>query len=65
MPDKRVEEDATGDPPGGEPGGLKAALKPQTDKVVFGVTAALTLGFVLWGAVATDSLGSVSTAMLN
>nr|WP_244900481.1 BCCT family transporter [Streptomyces nanshensis] len=44
---------------------MKAALKPQTDKVVFGVTAALTLGFVLWGAVATDSLGSVSTAMLN
>lgn len=65
MPDKRVEEDATGEPPGGGSGGLKASRAPQTDKVVFGVTAALTLAFVVWGAVATDSLESVSTAMLN
>nr|WP_309237987.1 BCCT family transporter [Streptomyces albidus (ex Kaewkla and Franco 2022)] len=33
--------------------------------MVFGVTAALTLGFIVWGAVATDSLESVSTTMLN
>lgn len=38
---------------------------PQTDRVVFGVTAALTLGFVIWGAFGTDSLGSVSSKMLS
>ncbi len=38
---------------------------PQTDRVVFGVTAVLTLAFVVWGAVATDSLKDVSTDMLN
>ncbi|GAA1900302.1 BCCT family transporter [Streptomyces durmitorensis] len=38
---------------------------PQTDRIVFGVTAVLTLAFVVWGAVATDSLESTSTKMLN
>ncbi|MGV2917660.1 BCCT family transporter [Streptomyces alfalfae] len=38
---------------------------PQTDRVVFGVTAVLTLAFVVWGAVATDTLQDVSTDMLN
>ncbi|WP_367046709.1 BCCT family transporter [Streptomyces sp. Je 1-332] len=38
---------------------------PQTDRVVFGVTAVLTLAFVVWGAVATDSLQDISTDMLN
>ncbi|MBM7167819.1 BCCT family transporter [Streptomyces sp. G44] len=38
---------------------------PSTDRVVFGVTAGLTLAFVIWGAVATDSLQDVSTDMLN
>lgn len=38
---------------------------PQTDRIVFGVTAVLTLAFVVWGGVATDSLESTSTKMLN
>ncbi|GEB48582.1 MULTISPECIES: BCCT family transporter [Streptomyces] len=38
---------------------------PQTDRVVFGVTAALTLAFVIWGGAATDSLEDVSTKLLN
>lgn len=33
--------------------------------MVFGVTAGLTLAFVLWGAVATDSLESVSSSLLE
>ncbi|TXS54570.1 BCCT family transporter [Streptomyces sp. uw30] len=37
----------------------------QTDQVVFGVTAAITVAFVIWGWAATDSLESVSTKMLN
>ncbi|GAB3011822.1 BCCT family transporter [Streptomyces pseudoechinosporeus] len=37
----------------------------ETDRVVFGVTAALTVAFVIWGAVATDSLESASTKMLD
>ncbi|WWQ69215.1 BCCT family transporter [Streptomyces sp. Q6] len=32
---------------------------------MFGVTAVLTLAFVVWGSVATDSLESVSTRLLN
>lgn len=38
---------------------------PQTDRIVFGVTAVLTLAFVVWGAVATDSLENISTDMLD
>ncbi len=36
-----------------------------TDRVVFGVTAALTLAFVLWGAFSTDTLESVSQKALK
>ncbi|WP_240813328.1 BCCT family transporter [Streptomyces sp. DASNCL29] len=38
---------------------------PRTDRVVFGVSAALTLAFVVWGSVATDTLESVSNSMLS
>ncbi|MFE4619372.1 BCCT family transporter [Streptomyces sp. NPDC056747] len=37
----------------------------RTDRVVFGVTAVLTLAFVVWGATATDSLESVSSKLLD
>ncbi|MFF7308388.1 BCCT family transporter [Streptomyces sp. NPDC008137] len=53
---------------GGLPGseaGLPGQTGPQTDRIVFGVTAALTLAFVIWGATATDSLESVSSSMLS
>lgn len=39
--------------------------RPSTDRVVFGVTAVLTLAFVVWGSVATDTLESVSSSMLS
>ncbi|WP_420717870.1 BCCT family transporter [Streptomyces sp. H27-S2] len=42
-----------------------AGPRSRTDKVVFGVTAGLTLAFVLWGALATDSLESVSSRLLK
>ncbi|MFJ8934240.1 BCCT family transporter [Streptomyces sp. NPDC102365] len=55
--------------PSGVPGGPDAPAaggpRPRTDWVVFGITAALTVAFVIWGAVATDSLESASTTMLN
>ncbi|MER7763715.1 BCCT family transporter [Streptomyces sp. NPDC097619] len=38
---------------------------PVTDQVVFGVTAVLTLGFVIWGVTATESLENVSDTLLN
>ncbi|WP_437111920.1 BCCT family transporter [Streptomyces sp. enrichment culture] len=38
---------------------------PATDPLVFGVTAVLTLSFVVWGAVATDTLQSVSDTLLD
>nr|WP_203625648.1 BCCT family transporter [Streptomyces sp. SID9913] len=50
--------------PGSETG-LPGRGRPQTDRVVFGVTAALTLAFVLWGAVWTDSLEDVSASALS
>jgi choline/carnitine/betaine transport len=42
-----------------------AAPRVRTDWVVFGVTAALTLAFVVWGGIGTDSLASVSSTMLS
>ncbi|WP_405379088.1 MULTISPECIES: BCCT family transporter [Streptomyces] len=42
-----------------------AFAKPRTDPVVFGVSAAVTLAFVIWGAVATDSLADASSDALN
>ncbi|MEU7162752.1 BCCT family transporter, partial [Streptomyces chrestomyceticus] len=38
---------------------------PQTDRVVFGVTALLTLAFIVWGATSTESLKSASSTMLD
>lgn len=47
------------------PGDPARNRHPTTDRVVFGVTAVLTLAFVVWGAIATDSLQDVSSSMLN
>ncbi|MEU9185664.1 BCCT family transporter [Streptomyces sp. NPDC048484] len=52
------------DDPSGVPG-VPGSSGPHTDRVVFGVTAALTVAFVIWGSVATDSLESASTTMLG
>lgn len=38
---------------------------PQTDYVVFGVTALLTLAFIAWGASSTKSLENASNTMLD
>lgn len=50
--------------PGSE-AGLAGGGPPRTDRVVFGVTAVLTLAFVLWGAVWTDSLEDASGTLLE
>lgn len=63
-----TQEQQTADSGGGPPdsgAGPAAERAPQTDRIVFGVTAVLTLAFVVWGAVATDSLEKTSTKMLN
>ncbi|MEG3630252.1 BCCT family transporter [Streptomyces poriticola] len=51
--------------PGSEAGLPGQERRPRTDGVVFGVTAVLTLAFVVWGAVATDSLQDASSSMLS
>ncbi|MDT0608921.1 BCCT family transporter [Streptomyces lancefieldiae] len=51
--------------PGSEAGLPGQESKPRTDRVVFGVTAALTVAFVVWGAAATDSLEDASSSMLG
>jgi choline/carnitine/betaine transport len=47
------------------PSDVPAPPDHSTDRIVFGVAAALTVAFVIWGAVATDSLESVSGDMLS
>ncbi|MFD3312813.1 BCCT family transporter [Streptomyces sp. NPDC058694] len=54
---KRGGREGPSDIPGG-PG-------QHTDWVVFGVTAAITLAFVIWGSAGTDSLKSASDKMLS
>ncbi|MFJ2931718.1 BCCT family transporter [Streptomyces sp. NPDC087219] len=39
--------------------------RARTDRIVFGVTAVLTVAFVVWGATATDSLESTSSDLLD
>jgi choline/carnitine/betaine transport len=50
---------------GGREDPVAGTLGHRTDRVVFGVTAAITLAFVIWGWAATDSLEDVSTSMLG
>ncbi|MFG2332953.1 BCCT family transporter [Streptomyces sp. NPDC048604] len=47
------------------PAGPEHHHRAPTDWIVFGVTAVLTVAFVLWGAVATDSLEDVSSTLLT
>ncbi|MGK5531144.1 BCCT family transporter [Streptomyces sp. URMC 129] len=47
------------------PGSPATGARPRTDRVVFGVTAVLTLAFILVGATATDSLERVSGTLLD
>ncbi|MEN8654499.1 BCCT family transporter [Streptomyces sp. 21So2-11] len=47
------------------PGSPHFTPAPQTDRIVFGVTAAFTVAFVVWGAVATEQLESVSGKLLK
>ncbi|GHE65554.1 BCCT family transporter [Streptomyces cellulosae] len=63
--DHPSDKDSTAGPLPGSEAGLPGRDGPRTDWVVFGVTAVLTLAFVLWGAVWTDSLEDVSTDLLG
>lgn len=49
----------------GETVEMAADRPPKTDKWVFGIAAALTIAFLLWGVFGTDSLISVADAVLN
>ena len=60
-PPQKTESSAT-DPP---PVGVGRAEQSQpVDRVVFGVSAALVVAFVVWGIASTDTLSSVSAAVL-
>ncbi|WP_210588423.1 BCCT family transporter [Streptomyces sp. GESEQ-35] len=63
--DKHSPPDHGGGSLPGSEAGLAGRGQPQTDRIVFGVTAALTLAFVVWGATATDSLKDASGTMLD
>jgi choline/carnitine/betaine transport len=47
------------------PGSPAASARPRTDQVVFGITALITIAFVVVGATATDTLESVSGKLLD
>ncbi|MFI0774405.1 BCCT family transporter [Streptomyces sp. NPDC021212] len=47
------------------PGSPDPTPAPQTDRVVFGVSAGLTLAFVLWGCLFTGALEDISDSMLS
>ncbi|MEO6086370.1 MAG: BCCT family transporter [Umezawaea sp.] len=49
----------------GEPSAERADRPARTDRVVFGVAAAITLAFVVWGVFGTDSLATASKTSLN
>ncbi|MFI6283958.1 BCCT family transporter [Streptomyces sp. NPDC051018] len=61
QPDDRGGRPETADLPGPDP----EHGHPTTDRVVFGVTAVLTVCFVIWGALATDALESISSSLLH
>ncbi|MER7397428.1 BCCT family transporter [Streptomyces sp. NPDC000151] len=47
------------------PSEAQRALPARTDRTVFGVTALLTLAFIVWGATSTKSLENASSTMLD
>jgi len=49
----------------GEPTAERAERPGRTDNVVFGVAAVVTLGFLAWGVLGTDSLASASKTSLG
>lgn len=59
--------DVRSDPPvtADLPGSPDPTPAPQTDRVVFGVSAGLTLAFVIWGCLFTNALEDVSDSMLS
>ncbi|WP_345379530.1 BCCT family transporter, partial [Pseudonocardia yuanmonensis] len=46
-------------------GGGAAEQRKPTDKVVFGVSAALVVAFIVWGIAGTESLSGVASAVLG
>ncbi|MBB5937255.1 choline/carnitine/betaine transport [Streptomyces zagrosensis] len=67
MSENQQEKGGRGDStvPASVPGSPHQTKPPQTDRVVFGVTAVLTLAFVTWGAIATDALQDISSDLLT
>ncbi|MEU8800590.1 BCCT family transporter [Spirillospora sp. NPDC048819] len=59
------EPDGRGDGPGGFPVSMDKGRRTRTDWIVYGVTAVLSLAFVLWGAAWTDSLSSSAQSTLD
>lgn len=59
MTDQQNDSDSTSTSGRDRPG------RGRTDWVVFGITAALTLAFVLWGAIGTKSLASTANSSLH
>ncbi len=51
--------------PGTEPAGLAQHGRAHTDWIVYGVTAVLSVAFVIWGGASTGTLSSAAQSTLN
>ncbi len=65
MLNKREDENPGDGATGASPVAEHSPQRPQTDKIVFGVSAVATLAFVVWGALSTETLGDVSSTVLE
>ena len=65
MLNKREDEEPEGEVMGTMGAADHSLRRPRTDKIVFGVSAGLTVAFVLWGATSTDTLADISSSLLE
>ncbi|MFI0485606.1 BCCT family transporter [Actinomadura sp. 9N215] len=64
---KTLKSDSGGrdDEPGGSSVSLQKEGRARTDWIVYGVTAGLSMAFVIWGAAWTDNLSSTAQSVLD
>ncbi|NVI91148.1 BCCT family transporter [Actinomadura sp. BRA 177] len=65
MSSPKREADAGDGSPGTDPVSLEKPGRARTDWIVYGVTAAISVAFVLWGGASTGTLSSAAETTLN
>jgi choline/carnitine/betaine transport len=65
MSSPKREAEAEGGPPGTGPVSLEKPGRARTDWIVYGVTAVISVAFVIWGGVSTGTLSSAAETTLD